>query len=69
MNISHEIARLTNVAKLFGTFAAFADTGSRFSHLTGQIPRELGLVGLTLLGGAPEVSMVDVITGTSRQRD
>ncbi|MBC7666561.1 MAG: hypothetical protein H7276_22695 [Caulobacter sp.] len=53
----------------FGTFAAFADTGNRFSHLTGQIPRELGLVGQTLLGGAPEVSMVDVITGTSRQRD
>jgi quinol monooxygenase YgiN len=53
----------------FGTFAVFADNGARFAHLTGQIPRELGLTGLALLGGAPEVSMVDVITGTSRQRD
>ena len=47
----------------------FADNGARFAHLTGQIPRELGLTGLALLGGAPEVSLVDIITGTSRQRD
>jgi quinol monooxygenase YgiN len=53
----------------FGTFAAFADNGGRFSHLTGQIPRDLGLVGLSLLGGMPEVYMVDVMTGTARQRD
>ena len=51
----------------FGTFAVFADTGPRFSHLTGQIPRELGMTGLSLLGGAPEVHMVDVMTGTARQ--
>ena len=38
-------------------------------HLDAEIPRELGLTGLALLGGAPEVSMVDIITGTSRQRD
>ena len=53
----------------FGTFAVFADSGSRFAHLTGQIPRALGITGLTLLGGAPEVHMVDILTGTSRQRD
>ena len=53
----------------FGTFAVFADNGARFAHLTGQIPRELGMTGLALLGGAPEVSLVDIITGTSRQRD
>jgi len=52
----------------FGTFAAFADTGARFAHLTGQIPRELGITGLSLLGGTPEVHMVDVIVGTARQR-
>jgi quinol monooxygenase YgiN len=51
----------------FGTFAVFADSGARFSHLTGQIPRALGMTGLSLLGGAPEVSMVDVMTGTARQ--
>jgi quinol monooxygenase YgiN len=49
----------------FGTFAAFADTGAR---LTGQIPRELGITGLSLLGGTPEVHMVDVMAGTARQR-
>jgi hypothetical protein len=53
----------------FGSFAVFADTGARFAHLTGQIPRALGITGLSLLGGAPEVHMVDIITGTSRQRD
>ena len=53
----------------FGTFAVFADNGGRFSHLTGQIPRALGMTGLSLLGGAPEVHMVDILTGTSRQRD
>ena len=52
----------------FGTFAAFADTGHRFAHLTGQIPRALGITGLSLLGGTPEVHMVDVFVGTARQR-
>ena len=52
----------------FGTFAVFSDTGSRFAHLTGQIPRALGMTGLSLLGGAPEVHMVDVMVGTARQR-
>jgi quinol monooxygenase YgiN len=52
----------------FGTFSVFADTGARFSHLTGSIPRELGLIGVSLLGGMPEVHMVDVMTGTARQQ-
>ena len=56
-------------ASHFGTFAVFADNGSRFAHLTGQIPRALGMTGLSLLGGAPEVHMVDVMTGTARQGD
>jgi quinol monooxygenase YgiN len=53
----------------FGTFAVFADNGGRFAHLTGQIPRALGMTGLSLLGGAPEVHMVDVMTGTARVAD
>ena len=53
----------------FGTFAVFADNGGRFAHLTGQIPRALGVLGLSLVGGAPEVHMVDVMTGTARQSD
>jgi len=53
----------------FGTFAVFADNGGRFAHLTGQIPRAVGVLGLSLVGGAPEVHMVDVMTGTARQGD
>jgi quinol monooxygenase YgiN len=53
----------------FGTFAVFTDNGGRFAHLTGQIPRALGVLGLSLVGGAPEVHMVDVMTGTARQGD
>ena len=52
----------------FGTFAVFADNAGRFAHLTGQIPRALGMTGLSLLGGTPEVHMVDVMVGTARQR-
>jgi hypothetical protein len=53
----------------FGTFAVFADNGGRFAHLTGQIPRAVGVLGLSLVGGAPEVHLVDVMTGTARQGD
>ena len=53
----------------FGTFAVFADNASRFAHLTGQIPRALGITGLSLTEGAPDVHMVDVMTGTARQGD
>jgi quinol monooxygenase YgiN len=53
----------------FGTFAVFADNGGRFAHLTGQIPRAVGVLGLSLVGGAPEVHMVDIMTGTARQGD
>gem|GEM_PF-7095431 len=31
------------------------------------IPRTLGMPGLSLLDGAPEVYIVDVMTGTARQ--
>ena len=53
----------------FGTFAVFADNGARFAHLTGQIPRELGMTGWSACrcwAARPRCSMVDVMTGTAR---
>jgi quinol monooxygenase YgiN len=51
----------------FGTFSVFADNGARFAHLTGHIPRELAKNAFTLLGGMPEMHLVDVMAGTARQ--
>lgn len=51
----------------FGIFSVFADNGARFAHLTGHIPRELATNAFTLLGGMPEMHLVDVMAGTARQ--
>jgi quinol monooxygenase YgiN len=51
----------------FGIFDVFADNGARFAHLTGHIPRELAKNAFTLLGGMPEMHLVDVMAGTARQ--
>lgn len=53
-------------AQRFGIFDVFSDSGARFSHLVGHVPRELAKHALTLLGGMPEVHMVDVIAVTNR---
>lgn len=45
----------------YGIFDVFPDNGGRFSHLTGHVPRELAKHALSMLGGMPEVSMVDVV--------
>jgi quinol monooxygenase YgiN len=45
----------------FGIFDAFPDSGGRFAHLVGQLPRELAKHALTLLGSMPELEMLDVI--------
>ena len=50
----------------FGIFDVFADNAARFAHLTGHIPRELAKNAFTLLGGMPEMHLVDVMTGTAR---
>ncbi|MET0383362.1 MAG: hypothetical protein ABW032_08070 [Burkholderiaceae bacterium] len=50
----------------FGIFDVFADNGARFAHLTGHIPRELAKNAFTLLGGMPEMHLVDVMTGSAR---
>jgi len=53
-------------AQHFGIFDVFADAGARFAHLAGHVPRELAKHALTLLGGMPEVHLLDVVCVTSR---
>jgi quinol monooxygenase YgiN len=45
----------------FGIVIAFPDSGGRFAHLAGHVPRELTKDASTLLGSMPEVEMLDVI--------
>jgi quinol monooxygenase YgiN len=45
----------------FGIFDVFPDNGARFTHLTGRVPRELAKHALTLLGGMPDMQMLDVL--------
>jgi hypothetical protein len=45
----------------YGIFDVFPDNGGRFSHLTGQVTRELALHALSLLGSMPDMALVDVI--------
>jgi hypothetical protein len=44
----------------YGIFGVFPDNTARLSHLTGHVPRELAKHALTLLGGVPEIHLVDV---------
>jgi hypothetical protein len=39
----------------------FPDNGARFSHLTGQVPRELTRHALSLLGGLPDMDLLQVL--------
>jgi quinol monooxygenase YgiN len=45
----------------YGIFDTFPDNGGRFSHLTGQVPRELAKHALSLLGGVPDIEMPNLI--------
>jgi quinol monooxygenase YgiN len=45
----------------YGIFDVFPDNSGRFAHLTGHVPRELAKHALTLLGGVPDMDMLDVI--------
>lgn len=46
----------------YGIFDVFPDNGARFSHLTGHVPRELAKHALSLLGGMPDLHMLDLVT-------
>lgn len=45
----------------YGVFDVFPDNGARFAHMTGHVPRELGKHALSLLGGMPDMHMVNVL--------
>jgi quinol monooxygenase YgiN len=45
----------------FGIFDVFPDNGARFTHMTGHVPRELAKHALTLLGGMPDIHLLDVV--------
>ena len=45
----------------YGIFDVFPDNGARFAHLTGHVPRELTRHALSLLGGLPDIDMLQVL--------
>jgi quinol monooxygenase YgiN len=45
----------------YGIFDSFPDNGGRFAHLTGHVPRELAKHALSLLGGVPDIEMLNVV--------
>jgi quinol monooxygenase YgiN len=45
----------------FGIFDVFPDNRSRFAHLTGHVPRELAKNATSLLGGFPDMDMLNVV--------
>ena len=45
----------------YGIFDVFPDNMARLSHLTGQVPRELAKHALSLLGGVPDMDMLQVL--------
>jgi quinol monooxygenase YgiN len=48
-------------AEHFGIFDVFPDNAARFAHLTGRVPRELAKHALSLLGGMPDLELVDIV--------
>jgi quinol monooxygenase YgiN len=45
----------------YGIFDVFPDNGARFAHLTGHVPRELAKHATSLLGGLPDMDMLNVL--------
>jgi quinol monooxygenase YgiN len=45
----------------YGIFDVFPDNAARFAHLTGRVPRELAKHSLSLLGGMPEIHLLNVL--------
>lgn len=46
---------------MYGIFDVFPDNSGRFAHLTGHVPRELAKHALTILGGIPDIEMLDIV--------
>lgn len=45
----------------YGIFDVFPDNAARFAHLTGHVPRELAKHSLALLGGVPDMHLLNVL--------
>ena len=45
----------------FGIFDVFEDNSGRLAHLAGAVPRELAKNALSLLGGLPDPTLLDVL--------
>jgi quinol monooxygenase YgiN len=50
----------------YGIFDVFPDNAARFSHLTGHVPRELAKHALSLLGGVPDIELLNVLAEKTR---
>jgi quinol monooxygenase YgiN len=53
----------------YGIFDAFPDNGARFAHLTGHVPRELAKHAMSLLGGLPDMDMLQVLAVNFAERN
>lgn len=47
----------------YGVFDVFPDNAGRLAHLAGLVPRELAKHALSLVGGPPDLEMIDVLAG------
>jgi hypothetical protein len=45
----------------YGIFDVFPDNAGRFAHLTGKVPREIAKHAPSLLGGVPDMDMLNVL--------
>lgn len=50
----------------YGIFDVFPDNMARLAHLGGAVPRELAKHALSLLGGVPDMDMVQVLAAVGR---
>ncbi len=48
----------------YGSFSVFPDKSARVQHLTGQVPRDLAIHSLSLLGSMPDLDMMVVLATT-----
>jgi quinol monooxygenase YgiN len=52
----------------YGIFDVFPDNGARLAHLTGHVPRELTKHALSLLGGVPDMDLLQVLAANFAAR-
>jgi hypothetical protein len=52
----------------YGIFDVFPDNMARLAHLGGAVPRELAKHALSLLGGVPEMDMLQVLAAQGGTR-